>query len=134
MHILIAATISFLFLCNEARSDDRICSQFCIRLFTNQGDIGCRSRHLDAVEGILVRIDSDADINLSKEMRFDKVIVISSANLVQWNRILNQHGQIVGAIVYDASPATSRNYYSSDVTSSREWNMFGNKIMESSLV
>jgi nicastrin len=50
----------------------------CYRLFTNDGDIGCRSPSSDGATGALFEVHSDSDIDAASNMDLDLVIALSA--------------------------------------------------------
>jgi hypothetical protein len=116
----------------------------CFRLFTNDGDIGCRTPSDDGSSGVLVEVRSVEDIDMAKGLGLDVVYAVPGTffNSSMLDRM--EATPIKGLILMDDSDTwldIGKGIYSTDVQSpqgtgtyqasftvnpSQSWNPFGN--------
>ena len=116
----------------------------CFRLFTNDGDVGCRTPSDDGSTGVLVEIRTVEDIDMANNLGLDVVYAVPGSffNSTILDRI--EATSIKGLILMDDSDtwlSIAKGMYSTDVQSpqgtgtyqasftinpSQTWNPFGN--------
>lgn len=117
----------------------------CVRLYTNQGGIGCRTKD-EITIGAIYEIRNEKDMNSIKDIQVDFAILTPAQyfNLDLMNILSQHHPQ--GVIVYDNNwvPTENSGKYSTDMNTTQgygtpqsqysfnrnyPWNNFGNGMM-----
>lgn len=155
LFIIYFSFISFI-LCNyngktfSGQLESKINEVSCVRIFYNNGSIGCRTKSNNN-KGILYEIRNSNDINNIKNIKIKFSIVMSSKFFTKDIIKLLLQNQPEGVIIYDGSwepDENSNELYSTDINTTQgigtpqsdysfsrryNWNNYGNGIMYESL-